>query len=88
MSLFGGFFDTKSSTSDTGNQTSEENEKKGGGKTRRLDKYGSRRKVWNGSAEMTNGGLRKEDLIKNTKGRIVSVKRHSTMKQRYLKTDS
>lgn len=78
----------KSSTSDTGNPSSQEPEKKGGGKTRRVDKYGSRRKVWNGSAEMTNGGLRKEDLIKNTKGRIVSAKRHSTMKQRYSKTDS
>ena len=87
MSLFGGFFDTKSSPSVGGNQQSEETEKKSGGKTRRVDKYGTRRKVWNGTAEMTNGGLRKDDLIKNTKGRIVSVKRHSTMKQRYAKTE-
>lgn len=78
----------KSSPSDSGNQSSDVvTEKKGGGKTRRVEKYGSRRKVWNGTAEMTNGGLRKEDLIKNTKGRIVSVKRHSTMKQRYSKMD-
>jgi hypothetical protein len=39
--------------------------------------------VFNGSAEMTNGGLRKENLIKNERGRIVSAKKHSTMKQRH-----
>jgi hypothetical protein len=49
-------------------------------KTQRI--IGSRRKVFNGSAEKTVGGLRKEDLIKNTAGRIVSLKRHTTMKQR------
>jgi len=48
-------------------------------KTQRI---GSRRKVFNGSAEKTVGGLRKEDLLKNTAGRIVSVKRHHTMKRR------
>lgn len=56
---------------------------KRGGKTRRVEKYGSRRKVWNGSAEMTKGGLRKENLMKNTYGRIVSAKRHATMKKRH-----
>jgi hypothetical protein len=48
-------------------------------KTQRI---GSRRKVFNGSAEKTVGGLRKEDLLKNNAGRIVSVKRHHTMKRR------
>ena len=43
-------------------------------------KVGSRRKVWNGSAEKTVGGLRKEDLSKNKYGRIVSTRRHSRMK--------
>jgi len=56
---------------------------KKGGKTRRVEKYGSRRKVWNGSAERTKGGLRKEDLIQNARGRIVSAKRHTTMKNRH-----
>ena len=56
---------------------------KKGGKTRRVEKYGSRRKVWNGSAERTKGGLRKEDLVRNNRGRIVSAKRHTTMKQRH-----
>ncbi len=56
---------------------------KKGGKTRRVDKYGSRRKVWNGTAERTKGGLRKEDLVRNNRGRIVSAKRHTTMKNRH-----
>ena len=59
-----------------------EREKKGG-KTRRVYKYGSRRQVYNGSAEMTVGGLRKEQLVKNEKGRIVSAAKHKTMKQRH-----
>jgi hypothetical protein len=56
---------------------------KKGGKTRRVDKYWSRRKVWNGTAEKTKGGLRKEDLVRNNRGRIVSAKRHTTMKNRH-----
>lgn len=53
---------------------------KKGGKTKKVSKYGSRRKVYGGSAEMTTGGLRKEHLMKNERGRIVSVKKHTTMK--------
>jgi hypothetical protein len=82
MSLFGGFFDTTSSNSPTGKPSSEAPTKTGGGKTKRLSKYGSRRKVWNGSAEKTKGGLTKDDLMKNKYGRIVSAKRHGTMKKR------
>ena len=44
-------------------------------KTQRVVKYGSRRKVWNGSAEKTKGGLTRKDLKQNKYGRIVSVKR-------------
>lgn len=51
----------------------------GGGKTRKVSKYGSRRKVWNGSAEKTVGGLRKDDLLKTKRGRIVSKKRYMRM---------
>lgn len=51
----------------------------GGGKTRKVTKYGSRRKVWNGTAEMTVGKLRKDDLMKTKRGRIVSKKRHVRM---------
>jgi hypothetical protein len=52
-------------------------------KTRKVYKTGSRRQVFNGSAEMTVGGLRKEQLVKNEKGRIVSAAKHKTMKQRH-----
>ena len=44
-------------------------------KTQRISKYGSRRKVWNGTAEKTKGGLTRKDLKQNKYGRIVSVKR-------------
>ena len=53
-----------------------------GGKTRKVSKYGSRRQVFNGSAEMTTGGLRREQLMKNERGRIVSAAKHKTMKQK------
>jgi len=49
----------------------------------KTQRVGSRRKVFNGSAERTSGGLTKDDLMKNTAGRIVSKKRHTTMKQRH-----
>lgn len=45
-------------------------------------KVGSRRMVFNGSAEKTRGGLHKDDLIKNKYGRIVSAKKHNTMRRR------
>ena len=44
-------------------------------KTQRNTKIGSRRKVWNGTAEKTKGGLTRKDLKQNKYGRIVSVKR-------------
>jgi hypothetical protein len=37
---------------------------------------------------MTAGGLKKEDLIKNPRGRIVSVKKCQTMKKTYKGSDS
>jgi hypothetical protein len=54
----------------------------GNRKTRRSLKYGSRAKVYHGGAEMTSGGLRKDDLEKNKYGRIVSKKKSQTMKNR------
>jgi hypothetical protein len=47
-------------------------------KTRKV-KYGSRAKVWRGGAEMTVGGLKKDDLLKTKRGRIVSKKKHFKM---------
>ncbi len=51
-------------------------------KTRKVSKYGSRRQVFNGTAVMTTGGLRKEQLTKNQYGRIVSTRRHTFAKER------
>lgn len=53
-----------------------------GGKTRKVKKYGSRAKVMHGGAEMTSGGLRKDDLMYNKAGRIVSKKKSATMRKR------
>jgi hypothetical protein len=78
---------TKDSPSDTGEteltpQKQSPIEQKGG-KTRKFLKYGSRRQVFNGTAERTSGGLTKERLMKNERGRIVSAAKHKTMKQRH-----
>jgi hypothetical protein len=49
---------------------------------KKTQRVGSRAKVFHGGAEMTVGGLRKEDLIKNKNGRIVSKKKHHTMRNK------
>jgi hypothetical protein len=48
-----------------------------------LRTIGSRRKVWNGTAQKTPGGLTKSDLKMNKYGRIVSRKRsaHATRRK-------
>jgi hypothetical protein len=38
---------------------------------------GSKAQVWHGSAKHTSGGLKKSDLMKTKKGRIVSKKKHA-----------
>ncbi len=63
--------------------SSKRNKMEAGGKTRKISKIGSRAKVFHGGAVMTTGGLKKEDLIKNRYGRIVSVKKSTTMKQKH-----
>jgi hypothetical protein len=40
-----------------------------------MKKYGDRQAVYEGQAEMTKGGLRKDDLTINARGKIVSKKR-------------
>lgn len=57
-------------------------------KTRKQVKYGSRAKVWRGGAEMTVGGLKKDDLLKTKRGRIVSKKKHFKMVAGEEKTDT
>jgi hypothetical protein len=42
---------------------------------------GSRAQVWHGTAFKTPGGLKKDDLIMNKNGRIVSKKKHATAKR-------
>lgn len=48
---------------------------------------GARAQVWHGNAYQTNGGLTKDDLMQNARGRIVSLKKNRTAKaeQRLLK---
>lgn len=48
---------------------------------------GSRRQVMNGSAAKTSGGLAKEDLKKNSAGKIVSKKSSQASSKRYAKND-
>ena len=50
--------------------------------TKKTQKIGSRAKVMHGGAEQTVGGLKKDDLIYNKAGRIVSKKKHTTMKNK------
>lgn len=45
-------------------------------------KIGSRREVWNGTAEKTSGGLHKHQLMKK-KGRIISKRKHALGKRNY-----
>ena len=49
---------------------------------KKTQRVGSRRMVYNGTAEKTPGGLTKDDLLKNKYGRIVSAKRHHTMRNK------
>lgn len=49
---------------------------------RKTQRIGSRAKVMHGGAEKTVGGLTKDDLMYNKAGRIVSKKKHQTMRQK------
>ena len=49
----------------------------GMGKTRKSKIIGTRRQVYNGTMMKTSGGLTKNDLMLNKRGRIVSKKKHS-----------
>jgi hypothetical protein len=49
---------------------------------------GTRRQVWNGKAEKTAGGLTKDDLDKNKRGRIVSKKKTARMSAMTKDSDS
>lgn len=51
----------------------------GGKKYKEL--FGSREKVWNGTAYKTAGELTRKDLVMNKWNRIVSAKKHKTAKK-------
>ena len=38
---------------------------------------GTKAQVWHGTADHTQGGLKKKDLMKTRRGRIVSKKKHA-----------
>lgn len=42
-----------------------------------LLKIGSKRQVFNGTAEKTSGGLTKRELMTNKNGKVVSIKQHN-----------
>lgn len=48
-------------------------------------RVGSRAEVWHGTARQTSGGLRKEHLMKNKSGRLVSIKKHKQGKEAFSK---
>lgn len=49
----------------------------GGKRTGPKVRIGSKLQVWTGSADKTAGGLTKEDLMENERGKIVSKKMHA-----------
>ena len=49
-------------------------------------KIGSMRKVWNGTADRTGGGLIKKDLMINKRGKVVSKKSHASGAKRFKKS--
>jgi hypothetical protein len=42
-----------------------------------VKKYGTKEEVWNGSAQITKGGLTKNDIMVSKKGKIISKKAHA-----------
>lgn len=48
-------------------------------------RFGTREMVWLGEALMTKGGLKKSDLMRNAKGRIVSKRRSEIAKARFAR---
>ena len=51
-------------------------------KKKKVTKYGSRRKVWNGSAKQTTGGIKRKDLYKDKYGNLKTKKSRLSKKKR------
>ena len=51
--------------------------------------FGSRAQVWHGTAYKTKGQLKREHLMMNKRGRVVSKRKHNTAKKekRLIKAD-
>ena len=49
----------------------------------RIKARGSREEVWAGQARRTSGGLTKDDIIMNARGKLVSKKQSDSAKERY-----
>lgn len=47
-------------------------------KVKRIPKTGTRQQVWDGIRESTKGGLKKNDLVLNKYGKIVSKQKHDS----------
>ncbi len=45
---------------------------------RQIKKRGSKLEVWRGTADHTSSGLKKSDLMKNKRGKVVSIKQHKS----------
>ncbi len=49
-----------------------------------MKKYGTRKEVWSGNAEMTKGGLKKDDLkVRPRDGKLVSKRKSELGKASY-----
>lgn len=46
-------------------------------RTRKVSAVGTKAQVFHGTAEHTSGGLKKKDLMKTKRGRIVSRRKHA-----------
>ena len=51
------------------------------GGAKKIPAVGTKAQVWHGSAKHTSGGLKRSDLMKTKKGRIVSKKKHALGKK-------
>jgi DnaJ-class molecular chaperone len=55
----------------------------GGELKQKKSSIGTKNEVWNGGALRTSGGLKKSDLMKNSKGKIISKKQFEAGKRAY-----
>jgi hypothetical protein len=54
-----------------------------GGELKKSSSVGTKEDVWNGSASKTSGGLKKIDLMKNKKGKIISKRQFEAGQKAY-----